>query len=100
MDVIDYLIPRSSFIIDKFKYQFKDIKCTREEVRVTYYNDKSTIELIYAHENRAFFCIVENLKTKEQQNWQKLPPSIHTITELSDLENKIDEWLTFLKSEL
>lgn len=101
IDFIDYLSPRTSFLIDAFHYKFVSIVCRREEVVCTYISNVSKVEMVYAHENRKFYCRVVNSQTDDIINWINLPPTSTTVlNNFSDLQREIDLWLGFLKTEL
>lgn len=101
IDVINYLSPRTSFLVDVSKYRFVDLVCKREDVTHTYERDNHKLELVFAYENRSFFCRLVDVKTGVPIPWKGTPPMPNSIkNSFSDLGIQVDLWLVFLKSEL
>ncbi len=101
IDVIAYLSPRTSFLIETFQYRFVELVCQREEVVDRYIKDNYKLELVYAHESRRFFGRIIDTKTGAPIKWKTTPPAPNfTKNAFSDLQRDIDLWLGFLKSEL
>lgn len=99
-DVISILSKKSSFVFLNSPYSFSKIICQREELRAIFLLKDLQLELIYAHENRVFFCLLSNINTQEALKWKLRPPKINTLNSFEDLEIEIDCWIDFLKREL
>ncbi len=101
IDIINYLNPRASLLIENFQYRFVSIVCQREELVYTYQKDNQTIELVYAHEYRKFYCRIfvdEPSKARQAISFgqaEDLP-----LNSLQDLQNQIDYVMDMLKTRL
>ena len=101
ISVIDILTPKSGYIISEFNYHFKDIVCSRDCLVVAYIKNNLSLELVYAHEYRSFYCRLIDIETNSSRAWRNSPPALKkNIETLSELEIEIDKWMFFLKIEL
>jgi len=101
IDLIDYLTPRTSFLINKLNFQFVDLTCSREGVIKTFKKEEIKLELVFAHENRKFFCRLTECKSGAPIKWRTTPPPQNALKkDFAELELEIDSWLAFLKTGL
>lgn len=101
ISVIDYITPKSSFLLSEFNYEFKDIVCTRESLVITYIKRNLKLELVYAQDYSSYFCRLIAINTDSIKEWTSPPPlAKQNLKTFSDLEDVIDEWMLFLKTEL
>lgn len=100
IDYIDYSSPKMSFIVSQKKYAFRYLKCTREEIIKTYYRNEIELELVYAVENRFFYCRKFHSIRPEEQVWSTKPPIIQKVNDFAELQVEIEKWMQYLKDEL
>lgn len=100
MDVISILTPKTSFLVKDFNLGFDKLVCTREEVKNIHSDNNRRVEMICNYADRYFFCLLIDAKTNEKITWCKTNPEFRRANNFTELEEQIDEWLEFLKSEL
>jgi hypothetical protein len=100
ISLIEYILPKSTFLIGKKRMRFINVECRHEEMRISYDNDAVVINQIYNHINRTFCVEMLSKKSGKTLAWRNPPIDQISATTFEELTININQWLACIENEL
>ena len=95
IQIMELVIPAFNFLIETKQYRSGDIICNRAGVLFYFLKNDTSLEIIFSHPNKRFYCLTRNSNKEVIRHWNN-EIDLGMLTSIEDvnavLQNLIKEF--------